>query len=872
MDPLTYLTLGASAEGQAIAKGIQRTGKALSTGERLARSAKLGGRLFGRKGIGGVNVAGRAVVPFPAISEAAHAAKIPKAVDKIAGLPGVDELGRALKPFWRMTGLQKKKGRLYLWGKEMKKRDFDQLLLKRAEELGLTEEQVKLATHSIQYHELLEGDDPIKALDNALVKWAEEGENLQIEESRLKKLLEEGSTEAQEAQWKGELEDIAQKSDTHIGLFEAPEVEIRQLAEQLATQSPEDLAKIRKASYFGQEQFAKMIEREQLAGLPIQARERYVPGMYPEELPTGLSPQKSKKFASLLEAKAAGWEPEENMWKLLAKRGHKAISASETRLFTDDMIRKFGTRLVPDESGKLTLKEGEKIWVQRDALRNMPASDLRDWIYRRIDELKANNDMVEIKLRADDLHKFSQISKDTPFFSLPEPLVNWMNTYEKRIQREHLRTFAKWNSKFMNYFRAYATMPRPAFHLRNAIDNYFRLFLDLGPDALNPKWNAIATKVLKENSKGSIKLGGKTYSFAEVRRLMEKHGLRRHGWIGADIWDKDFSDMPRAMDRMFSSGGKKMARAMNPLDVQDFFMLRAGRYLGEHIEDHAHAVSFMKNLDKMGDPYKAAERAHKFLIDYRELTPFERRVGKGVFPFYTFFRKNIPLQAEQILKQPGKYALIPKGKRFVEGLSEEPDYDPPEYYEKAFAVRLPIVRRVKGKDGKIKEMQQYANLNMSFQEINQISSLSDIIARMHPGLKAGFELFAEKEAFSDIPGSLAEGKMVTAPGTVAAFPKILRQQLGIRKIRARGEERWVMPAKVRYVVNSLNPYAAELGKIALPPGLEREGWDIDLRRWATGAMMSELDPEKQRRFNRYKQREDRRKLMRQLRLERQTID
>lgn len=1153
LDPLTYVTLGASAEGQAIAKGMQRSGKALGTGERLLRSAKLGGKLLGRKGIGGVNFAGRTVLPFPAISEAARAAKLPQAVAKIKALPGVDDIGRALKPFWNMTGLQKKQGRLYLWGKEMKKREFEEMVLKRAKDVGLTKEQAELATHGIQYHELLEGDDPVKALDNALVKWAGEGKKMRLREQGLKGMLgikvekgeaalrkttgeiadmerrvqvatgarrkaatarkelaaldkreelagidrqinrvigemdaltygkkeihraalgirktaqeatrgsrplidvvrrqfkggirinrpkalfvgaegdawsklpsswkatkgggididelvelvaaeipgyaeshggivnsldfveelleshakskgprvsdfyhdaerqlteyaeqelprleksieslfearkgaggvveeypltkpspferiviergdaaahalakakrapsrvipklEElkarkaqieqmlvlGGTKQQRVAWRAEAKELGKRLETHKGLFETPETEIREFAERLAQESPEARQKIKESSFFGQEQFEEMLAREQAAGLPVQKRERYAPGFYPKEITRrGGSSQRQKTFASLLEAKSAGYEPEMNMWKLIAERGHKSISASETRLFTDDMIRKFGTRLAPDDAGKVTLKEGERIWAQRDALRNLPAADVPGWVYKRIDDAGEGAGLIELRL--DDVHALAKMSKETPIYSLPEPLVNWMNTYEKRIKGENLRTFAKWNSRFMNYFRAYATMPRPAFHIRNAVDNYWRLFLDLGPAALSPKWNVTASKVLWKESKGSIKLHGKTYSYGQIRQLMEKHGLRRHGWIGGDVWKENYADVPRALNNMFEGKGKRIAKAFNPLDIEEFGLLRAGRYFGEHIEDHAHAVSFMKNLDTMGDPYKAAERTHKFLIDYRELTPFERRVGKGLFPFYTFFRKNIPLQVEQMAKQPGKYALIPKGKRFIENLSEEPDYDTPEYYDKAYAIRLPLVRRAKDPlTGKMKEMQQYANLNMSFQEMNQLSSLSDIIARGHPLLKAGFELFAEKEAFSDIPGSLAEGKMVRAPGAVAALPKSLREGLSIYKIRRRGGEvQWVMPAKARYLVQTLNPYAAELGKIALPPGLEgRKGWGVDFKRFLTGAMTTELDPDRQRRYSIYNKRRERRERLQKLRQKAARID
>ena len=797
-------------------------------------------------------------VPGAAIGKAVKpltkGAAFVKTAEKVKAAPVIKEVGRLIKPFFGMADEQIKGFRKYLWGKEDKKRMFKDLVMERAEKAGLSTEQANLATHSIQYPELLEGDNPVKALDALLDKKKVESDILRQEIAALKK----GTPEFAEA---------SRNLDINKGLFETPEQELREFVESLSKESPESFTAIKEASQFGRSQFDKMLRREQAAGLPVALRERYAPGVYPKELKRlGGSPQREKTFASLLEAKSAGWEPEENMWKLIAQRGHKSISATETKLFTGDMLQKFGRKLIPDAEGKVVVKEGERIWAQRDALRNIPASDVPDWVTKRINAMKAGDDLVELRLS--DVQELSRLGKKVDIHTLPESLVHWMSTYEKRIQGEGLRIVAGWNNKFMNYFRAWATMPRFAFHLRNTIDNYFRLFLDVGVDAINPALNVRAAKVLRKGSKGKVKLHGREYSFEQIRSLMEKHGLRRHGWIGGDIWDKDYSDLPRALDRMFAGKGKNMARALNPLDIEDFFMLRAGRYFGEHIEDHAHALSFMKNLDKSGDPYKAAERAHKFLIDYRELTPFERRVGKGLFPFYTFFRKNIPLQAEQIIKQPGKYALIPKGKRFVENLSEEPDYEPPEYYEKAFAVRLPITRRVKDpKTGKITERQQYANLNMSFQELNQITEIGDIIARMHPLIKAPVELFAEKEAFSGIPGTLAEEKISKAPEGMRFLPEGMRDALGIHKYRRPGgKEEWRMPAKNRYILQTLNPYLPELLKMF------KDVDGFDWKRFFTGAMTTELDPEQQRRFNTYKRREQMRKMLKQSREQRAIIE
>lgn len=54
---------------------------------------------------------------------------------------------------------------------------------------------------------------------------------------------------------------------------------------------------------------------------------------------------------------------------------------------------------------------------------------------------------------------------------------------------------------------------------------------------------------------------------------------------------------------------------------------------------------------------EAAAKANKFLVDYKNTTPFENAVMKRIFPFYSWMKGNMPLQAEQWINNGPKQML-----------------------------------------------------------------------------------------------------------------------------------------------------------------------------------------------------------------------
>src|SRR5215218_1887651 len=64
----------------------------------------------------------------------------------------------------------------------------------------------------------------------------------------------------------------------------------------------------------------------------------------------------------------------------------------------------------------------------------------------------------------------------------------------------------------------------------------------------------------------------------------------------------------------------------------------------------------------------AGKRVGKFNIDYGNPSSFERRTVRRIIPFYSWMRRNVPLQVELLLTRPGLIAGYAKGNDLMQGL------------------------------------------------------------------------------------------------------------------------------------------------------------------------------------------------------------
>lgn len=232
--------------------------------------------------------------------------------------------------------------------------------------------------------------------------------------------------------------------------------------------------------------------------------------------------------------------------------------------------------------------------------------------------------------------------KDLKGMMFPTPVTNLIDTTTSAFSKvDDVNDFVKMYDKVQNGWKGLATFVNPAFHSRNFVSNLWQGFLGGVNDS---RWyvrsGAIQKAVAKSNKTGkSLKsiVGDKK---AKVWKEFAEQGLPNTGWFGADIEQAILKNQNIA--------------------------LRAGGAVGGAVEDNAKFAMFLQRRAQGFIPAEAAADVRKFFFDYNDLTAFEKNVMKRVFPFYTWSRKNMPLQAAMLIQHPTKFSSIAKIKTAIE--------------------------------------------------------------------------------------------------------------------------------------------------------------------------------------------------------------
>ena len=339
------------------------------------------------------------------------------------------------------------------------------------------------------------------------------------------------------------------------------------------------------------------------------------------------------------------------------------------------------------EEAKIQLKNANEIFKQHIGESIENAADgyielVRDEIIRpAYDEIVTNifgkDTAGRIKFSAnnaitvmtdEEIRRFTDIFTDAKIMQYDGDAVDKVNKMSKMQQAELQPKLLTLYDKFLKSWKAVNTLVAPSFHIQNAASNAFQSFLSIGSDALNPKSIKLAKNILSTNDPyQTVKISGKKYTYQKLNRLAKKYGVIDENFVAYDFG----KDKPTRWEL-----GQRNADLQKLSDVKwkdspiwDS-VLQTSTVIGSNIESIQRMNLWIGRLKKGDDFEEATRKVDQFLFDYSDLTDFEQNIMKRVIPFYTFMRKNIPMELEAMLNTPSIFRNINYGIDEIQNMDE----------------------------------------------------------------------------------------------------------------------------------------------------------------------------------------------------------
>lgn len=239
-----------------------------------------------------------------------------------------------------------------------------------------------------------------------------------------------------------------------------------------------------------------------------------------------------------------------------------------------------------------------------------------------------------------------------PDLFFPEPITRVLTHVERVYDHEDemtdmLRIF----DQVQNIWKTGATVVNPGHHVRNMIGDMWLNYLD---GVTNPAvYKQGIGIVWGDRGNVTVRIGNDMLDGHQINTYYEKLGLKS-GFIRAELGANKNAAINAI--RNIAEDRETVGRLAHFIDA---FKKEAA-----HIPSGLSVQARKRMMDQAAE--KAAVRVRKWNIDYGDLTRFEQRVMKRVLPFYTFMRKNLPLQLEAVAMRPGRVVALPKAQRAIE--------------------------------------------------------------------------------------------------------------------------------------------------------------------------------------------------------------
>jgi len=530
----------------------------------------------------------------------------------------------------------------------------------------------------------------------------------------------------------------------------------------------------------------EMFEAEKAAGIKIRELERYYPHIlaeesvlwkeFPSKGPRGSKPgtkfTRKRTFPTIKVGTEKGYKylPPEQAFALRAL-AHTRVTSYQN--FLRNVFEEKASELGIVRATRKTV--ADMFGISTKELKELPPGKLIEMLNSR--------GLAEYTIEA----PFKLPGKK---YYAPKEIIDAIQRVEKLYSDSPaIRSFELGYDKMLNFWKSLATVINPGFHFRNTYSNWFNMWLaGVSPHHL-PRLTSESLLVTMTKNKDA-KIAG--FTLDEIRKMVRKYGIHGKGWAATQY----VQDPARVISDLFKTAGLRKYIPTN-------FM----RHLGGMIEDNARVALFLDGLKKGMDPLDAAMRVKKFLFDYGELSALEKKFLRRLIPFYTWIRKNAPLQVEHLWTHTRHYAYIPKIKHAMEGTNT--DIKPP-YFEELYAMRLPdSLSKWLNKSG----LPLYVNPNLPFQDLNRVFDPQDWLNSLGPW-KIAFELALNKSIFTGAPLEMEKGQLVHR-SWMSMVPMASKFFDFATIYNDKGEPVPALPGKIAHAIETAAPFLRNYGTSAL---------------------------------------------------------
>lgn len=365
----------------------------------------------------------------------------------------------------------------------------------------------------------------------------------------------------------------------------------------------------------------------------------------------------------------------------------------------------------------------------------------QDVLAQKIGRLSEKENMTTFKQALED--GFARLDMST---QAPDHIVEALMQMTKLQDPKELGRLMKTFDVATSIFKSWAILT-PGFHVRNFIGGVFNNYL-AGMDFASYRSFLKADKIFMKTleSSGDREIAMKAIGKAMGREHMEAYrvvdsssALKTSGQIGSTSGEVGVGTIGMSNGRGFNKLKSTVKSNGSGNFIVDNPMTRLNYAGSERVERTLRGSLAYDTAIKGGDQFEVLGNVYKFHFNYEDLSSIEQRYMKRISPFYTWSRRNVPLQVEMLFQKPGIYANIGILQNNIEKLSPQEGLVP-SWFSEVGGFRLPFTNP----NGE----RLYMMPDLPPLDLRKVVNPQEWLGEINPVLKVPFELQFNKQLYN----------------------------------------------------------------------------------------------------------------------------